>query len=132
MPPLSRSKGGFQRPIQLSVFMRDQLSSGLETYGLALYEDYKTAMQSIPAKQGRAKRRVISYGGFRTYLYVFRRLGLIEYVTDAKGKIKEEVAMDSSHAKDAPYLMPRKYFRAAPGRLDDSAWINPWFAYRGY
>lgn len=138
--PVSRGRGGFQKPIQLSLFIRDELADGRETWAQQLYGDYTDAVEKIPlkvrqvrGKPGRprigAKRQVISYEGFRNYLYVMRRLGLIEYVTTPTGEILTEQALNKG-GQPAPYLAERRYFRANPSELDNPAWSNIWEAYR--
>lgn len=130
--PRSRKKGGFIKPIQLSLFIRDQLVDGTETWGYDLYKMYKETAQAIPTAR-KTKRKVISYNGFQHYLYVLRRLGLIEYVTTPDGEILSDTAHEKGgpDAAPAPQLAPTRFFRAVPGRLGDPAWGNIWKAYEG-
>ena len=135
---VTRQRGGFKKPVQLSLYIRDQLADGRETWAQQLYGDYVTAAQSTRLKVrqrliGRprigAKRQIISYEGFRSYLYVMRRLGLVEYVTTPTGEIQTEPA-EGKGGQPAPYLAERRYFRANPGELGNPAWANIWEAYR--
>ena len=129
--PRARKRGGFVKPIQLSIFIRDQLTGGVETWGYDLYKMYKEAAQAIPTAR-KTKRKVISYNGFQHYLYVLRRLGLIEYVLTPEGEILSDTAHEKGgpDAALAPQLAPTRFFRAIPDRLNDPAWGNIWEAYR--
>ena len=134
--PRGRQHGGFIKPIQLSLFIRDALADGRETWGYNLHQAYVTAARAIPTARG-GKRRVINYNGFQHYLYVLRRLGLIEYVTDEKGNLKTETptnkrgdwATDDGTQTGAPYIAEVIFFRAVLSRINDPAWANIWAAY---
>lgn len=116
--------GGFAKPIQLSLFIRDFLADGRETWAQNLYAAYKQAVQAIPSKKKAAgKRRVISYAGFRTYLYKARKIGLIEYVTLPDGSLKTDTAVDKA-GNFAPYLAKAIFFQAVLSRINDPAWSN--------
>ena len=122
--------GGFMKPVQWGLWIRDTLADGHQTWGYQLYSDYANHSRSFPIR-GRGKRRVASYRTFTTYLYVLRELGLIEYIRDETGEILKEEA----HGKDGnptPDLAPRHYFRAVMNRINEQAWGDPWFAYLGY
>ncbi len=80
-------KGGFNKPIQLSEWIRRSLYDGHATWAQEPYGQYKDAVQSLPVrmlKTGRpragGRREVVSYEGFRTYIYLLHRIGLIEYI----------------------------------------------------
>lgn len=129
--PTFVSRGGFRKPIQLSLFIRDYLLTQGDTWGFNLYAAYKQAAQAIPRSRKKGKRHVITYPNFITYLYVLRRLGLIEYTIDpSTGKIKEDTAVDKA-GNYAPYLSKTHYFHIVAGRSGDSAWSNIWLAYKG-
>lgn len=123
------SRGGFRRPIQLSLWIRDQLAGGRETYAGELYGDYSAAVRTIPLARGRRGiRKPISYHGFLCYLYAMRELGLIEYVM-TNDEVYEEEAQDKG-GNPAPYLAKRRYFKANMSNIGDSAWANIWQAYK--
>ena len=124
------SRGGFRRPVQLSLWIRDHLSDGQETWAYRLYGDYSNEMRAIPLSRKRGLRKVMKYESFLHYLYILRRLGLIEYVTTAGGEIYQETAEDKG-GTERDYLAPRNYFRAVLSRIGDSAWNQIWDAYRG-
>lgn len=86
-------RGGFHRPIKVGDFVRLELIGGRAAYGNELYRAYRDfcVSQELKSRPGKAfdkhgvlrsshKRKPMSYGTFRTYLYMFRKLGLIEYV----------------------------------------------------
>lgn len=127
---MKRRTGGFLKPVQWGPWIHDTLSDGRQTHGYELYSEYKAYSQSFPTRRG-TKRRVGSYRTFSTYLYVLRELGLIEYVRDKDNNILTSQAMGKD-GQPAPDIAPRHYFRATPGKLNDSAWGNPWFSYLGY
>lgn len=123
-------KGGFMRPLSLSLFIRDYLMQHGESWGFDVYQAYKEEAQGIPLARGKGKRKVISASGFRNYMWVMRHLGLIEYVTNPDGTTKTAPAVDKSGAP-APHLADAIYIRIILGREGDSAWTNIWKAYRG-
>jgi len=135
---IERARGGFVKPIQLSLYIRDQLAAGAEFWGNELYSMYKEAIQKAyraidearPPKRRKGKRKIISYAGFRIYLYVLRRLGLIEYILE-DGEIKGDVPLLKDGITDAPFLSKTHYFRAVISRINDPAWQNIWQAYKG-
>ena len=98
------------------------------TYAGQLYAEYKRAVQAVPPHRGKQKRKVISYKGFLVYLYMFRRLGLIEYVTDTAGERDTEPAFSPG---GTPLTSPRYYFQIVTARISDPAWENPWRALKG-
>lgn len=132
-----KAVGGFAQPIQLSLFIRDFLADGRETWAFNLYRAYKEAVERTPLSKKKPRRRkrpdgtyavtsgrhCIKYEGFRTYLYKARKLGLIEYVTLPDGSLRKETAVDKA-GNYAPHLVEAIFFRAVPGRLGDSAWSN--------
>jgi hypothetical protein len=129
--------GGYAQPIQLSIFIRDYLADGRETWGFDVYRAYREAVDATPYsgrklhKRKRADgstytksgRGCISYSGFRSYLFYARKAGLIEYVTNPDGTIKEEPAVDKA-GNFAPHLAPTKFLRAVPSRINDPGWSN--------
>lgn len=127
--PRTRQIGGHRRPILLSSWLYNQLSGGAEFKGQKLYAEYKKAMWSFPLVRKRGKRKVVSYNGFMHYVYILRRLGLIEYMRDAAGNIIEEEAKDKG-GSPAPQLARVRYFRAVPDKLGDPAWEGIREAYR--
>ncbi len=127
LPRLNKGRGGFLKPISLGLFIQEQLAMGSRS-GYTLYADYKAAAQATPRARG-GKRHVINYNGFMHYLYLARRLGLVDYETNPDGSILEEEAHDKG-GNPAPQLAPSRFFRiTGPGR-SDSAWSNLWAALR--
>ena len=116
-------KGGFRRPIQLSTWLRDRLSDGRMVHALEVWGDYKASALAIPLVRG-GKRKPISYQGFRTYLYVLRRLGLIEYLRTPEGEILTGEAADKG-GNPAPQLARRRYFTIVLGKASSPAWGDP-------
>lgn len=134
--------GGFARPIQVSLFIRDYLADGTETWAFNLYKAYKEEVQAqrrnidtgrmeyvYPYKRKNlqnVRRKVCSYGSFRTYLYKARQLGLIEYV-DPGSHDTQPMTKGGEYAQRADesfYLERLLYFRAVLDHLNDSAWQN--------
>lgn len=127
LPRLNKGRGGFLKPISLGLFIQEQLAMGSRS-GSVLYADYKAAAQAFPRARG-GKRHIINYNGFMHYLYLARRLGLVDYETNPDGSILEEEAHDKG-GNPAPQLAPSRFFRiTGPGR-SDSAWQNLWAALR--
>lgn len=110
--------------LQLSLFIRDYLANGEESWAYEIYREYKKAAQAIPMHRGKGKRKVISSDGFRDYMYMLRRLGLIEYLRTTTGEIDTDEAVDKSGAP-APHLAPKHFIRANMSRINDPAWHNP-------
>lgn len=109
--------------IQLSTFIRDFLATGQESWAHEIHQAYKKAVLATPRHRG-GKRRVISYGSFLNYMYILRKLGLIEYLRDAAGEIDSEEARDRLGAP-APHLAPRHFIQANMSKINDPAWQNP-------
>ena len=109
--------------IQLSTFIHDYLAGGQESWAFEIHQAYKTAMLATPRHRG-GKRRVISYSSFLNYMYILRKLGLIEYLRDPEGEIDTEPAQDRLGAP-APHLAPRHFIQANMSRINDPAWYNP-------
>lgn len=109
--------------IQLSTFIRDYLADGEESWAHEIHQAYKEAVLATPLHRG-GKRKVISYHGFLNYMWVLRKLGLIEYLRDAAGNIDIEEARDRLGAP-APQLNPRHFIQANINRINDPAWQNP-------
>ena len=125
----TKPTGGFRRPVQLSTWIRDQLADGRETHAYALYGDYVTLMKELPLARKRGRRSLIKPESFRNYLYILRRLGLIQYVIDpSTGKPREEMALDKG-GNPAPQMAMRLYIRANMARIGDPAWEQIWDAY---
>lgn len=116
--------------IQLSTFIRDYLADGQESWAYEIYLAYKKAVEAMPKRRGRGKRKVISPGGFRNYMWMLRKLGLIIYLRDRAGKIDTEPAVDKSGAL-APHLVPKHFIQADMSRIADPAWHNPHAALYG-
>jgi len=110
--------------LQLSVFIQGYLANGQKSWAYEIYGAYRTAAEGIPLHRGKGKRKVISYHGFLNYMYMLRKLGLIEYLRDAAGEIDSEEAVDKSGAP-APHLAPKHFIRADMSRIGDPAWQNP-------
>lgn len=103
--------------IQLSLFIRDFLADGEESWANEIYTAYKKAVEALPRHRGRGKRKVISYHNFLNYMYMLRKLGLIDYLrTD--GEIDTEVS-------SKPYLAPKHFIQADMSRIGDPTWNNP-------
>ena len=129
--------GGYAQPFQLSLFIRDYLADGRETWAFDLYRAYRELVDATPysKKKQRSRkradgttylksgRRCISYAGFRSYIYMARKAGLIEYVLNPDGTVKEEDAVDKA-GNYAPHLAKTKFFRAVLSRINDSGWSN--------
>ena len=119
--------------LQLSLFIQDFLSGGKVTWAYEIYSAYREAVFSEPTRRGGKKRKAISYAAFSNYMYMFRRLGLIEYVTDDTGAIQAE---DPKRGNvDEPWVddpaagtrggAKRQMIRMVSGKESDSAWSNP-------
>ena len=118
---LAPSRGGHQRPYMVAAWVRDAMAGGRVAYAEELYQEFKRYVEHIPlAKEKRAaailagrvrsRRRVVSYGGFRDYLYTLRQKGLIQYTGFTAPALE-------------PYLEDQKFFVAInPG---DPAWNDP-------
>jgi hypothetical protein len=70
-------------------------------------------------------RHCINYNGFMHYIYILRRLGLVEYtgqevVAEGKG---------GSSTTEWHETHPAVILKAVAGGLGDPAWQNPWEAY---
>lgn len=138
--PKSKFRGGFNKPIQLSLWIRDTLADGRQTWANELYSEYSAAVKAQPfsSRRGRARagtsRKVISYEGFRTYIYLLHRMGLIEYISVPPGETIAQYKRRKGAAASAanPDLLRRNFFRAVADRLGDAAWSNVWQAYKGY
>jgi len=129
--------GGYAQPFQLSLFIRDYLADGRETWAFDLYRAYRELVDSTPysKKKQRSRKRpdgsvylksgrhCISYAGFRSKLYMARKAGLIEYVLNADGTVKEEPAVDTA-GNYAPHLAKTRFLRIVPGREGDPGWSN--------
>ncbi len=125
-------RGGFRRPIQLSLFIRDAMSNGRQTHAFEIYKEYKEAVRAIPPrKKGCAKRRCISYHGFLDYMFILRKLGLIEYVKTPGGRIVHEVATTKGGDEEAAYLAKTNIIQIVSGQESNPAWQNPWQASYG-
>ena len=108
--------------IQLSTFIHDYLAGGQESWAFEIHPAYKAAMLATPRHRG-GKRRVISYSSFLNYMYILRKLGLIEYLRDPEGEIDTEPARD---LRGPPaHLAPRHFIQANISRINDPAWYNP-------
>lgn len=125
LPRLNKGRGGFLKPISLGLFIQEQLAMGSRS-GYTLYADYKATAQAFPRARG-GKRHVINYNGFMHYLYLARRLGLVDYETNPDGSILEEEAHDKG-GNPAPQLAPSRFFRITGQGRSDSAWQNLWAA----
>lgn len=110
--------------LQLSTFIRDYLSGGQESWAHEIHQAYKKEITALPKQRGKGKRKVISYSGLLNYMWMLRKLGLIEYQRTPEGEIDTEEATDKSGAP-APHLAPRHFIRANMGRINDPAWNNP-------
>ena len=119
-----RIGGWYPGRIQLTTFIRDFLSSGEESWAHEIYMAYKRAAEGTPLRRGKRRRKTISYHGFLNYMYMLRKLGLIEYLLTTTGEVDTEEARDKSGAP-APHLAPRRFIRAVMGKINDPAWQNP-------
>lgn len=116
--------GWYLGRIQLSTFVRDFLSNGEESWAHEIYMAYKRAAEGVPLQRGKGKRKVISYHGFLDYMYMLRKLGLIEYLMTATGEVDTEEATGGGGVS-APYLAPKRFIKAVISRINDPAWQNP-------
>lgn len=123
-------RGGFRRPLSLSLFIRDYLSDGKVSWASDIHRAYKEAAEAIPLSRGKGKRKVCSVQTVLTYLSVLRRLGLVEYVTDAQGNIAQGTPQPKAGGSGSPAgtLAPTNYLQAVPGGLNDPGWQNIWEA----
>ncbi len=121
LPRQPKVSGWSPGRLQLSLFIRDYLADGKESWAHAIYGAYALAVLETPLHRGRGRRKVISYHGFLNYMYMLRKLGLIEYVLE-DGEIKTDEALDKG-GNPAP-LAKRQYIRAVMDRLGDPAWHN--------
>lgn len=110
--------GWYPGRLQLSTFIRDFLANGEESWANEIYSAYKAAAEAIPKRRSKEPRKVISYHNFLTYTHMLRKLGLIEYLTTDGTNIDTEPS-------SKPYLAPKHFIRAVPGRLQDPDWQNP-------
>jgi hypothetical protein len=179
--PLTPSRGGFKRRIQLSHFIRDTLING-DAVPHDIFIAYKTEVQSAPSQefvrrayqrirnsirkarrsrphervkvmpeeveaafpvyqQGGSitlgnvtltwkphkltnKKRCISYNGFMHYIYVLKRLGLVE----STGQTATAQGKSGSPEGEWHEGHPSETVRAVSGTLGDPAWDNIWQA----
>jgi hypothetical protein len=128
--PKYTPRGGFKRPIRIGEFIRDFLTNG-PAYGEEIYRAYKLHVQNIsytdPRKHG-LKRRCIAYSGFRIYLNLARRCGLIEYVNADGSPV---VGSPVSEPSDNPNLAGRLYVALQPGAAGSSDWFDLFTAAKG-
>jgi len=127
-------KGGWTPGrIQLSWFIHDYLENGQESWAFEIHQAYKKAIQATPRHRG-GKRKVISYSSFLNYMYILRKLGLIEYLRDLQGEIDTDEAKERLkkgetregwEARNPVPLAPRHFIRANMSKIDDPAWYNP-------
>ncbi|KKL83468.1 hypothetical protein LCGC14_1974440 [marine sediment metagenome] len=119
-PPQQPPIGGFAPGrIQLSLFIRDYLTSNSDSYAMQIYTAYKTAVLAQPKHRGKGPRKVSSYHSFLGHMFMLRQLGLISYLRDPAGEIESE------EAENRPYLAPKHFLQAVPEKLSDIAWQNP-------
>ena len=112
--------GGFAPGrIQLSLFIRDYLTTNLDSYAQQIYTAYKTAVLAQPKNRGKGQRKVSSYHSFLGYMFMLRKLGLISYLRDPEGEVESEAA------EGRPYLAPKHFLQEVPEKLSDPAWQNP-------
>ncbi len=112
--------GGFAPGrIQLSIFIRDYLTTNLDSWAMEIYTAYKTAVLAQPKHRGKGHRKVGSYQNFRDYMFMLRQLGLVTYLRDKAGEIETE------DAENRPYLVPKHFIQAVPEKLSDPGWQNP-------
>lgn len=115
-PPI----GGFAPGrIQLSLFIRDYLTTNSDSYAQQIHTAYKTAVLGMPRRRGKGPRKVSSYHSFLGYMFMLRQLGLVTYLRDKAGEIESE------EAENRPYLAPKHFIQAVPEKLSDIAWQNP-------
>jgi len=135
--PIQPSIGGWSSGrTQLSLFIHDFMSDNPVTWAHAIYSAYRLTMKADKTRRGNRTRRAISYASFSNYMYMFRKLGLIEYVLGANGKPMEQTPEKIGEGKvrepwvDDPQAKtkggaPRFMIRMAPGTESDPAWSNP-------
>jgi len=120
--------------LQLSLFIRDFLMENPVTWAYAIYNGYRQAMKEETTHRGKRKRKAISYAAFSNYMYMFRRLDMVEYVLDEKG---EQITEDPARGNvpDEPWVddedagtrggAKRTMIRIVAGKESDPAWSNP-------
>ena len=118
------TRGGFRRPFRSSVQIRDILSQKGTSYAQEIVRELRDSLKAEGPLARGGRRHLPSYAMVRVYLYLARRLGLVEYV----GQEEEAHLKDGS---PAPQLVPRKLIRLVAGRESDPAWSNLWQASRG-
>jgi hypothetical protein len=141
--PVVPLRGGWTGDrLQLSTWIREQLQGGDIAWAQRLHRDYVEAMAATPLKTrartgpGRpakgGKRKTISSEGFRMYVYILKKLGLIERVENPGISEEPEVRVKRGAVATRvhPDLSKRQFFRAVLSRLNDPAWENPQEAYR--
>jgi len=145
--PRKPRRGGFHRPVKLGLFIRDYLLQVPEAGTHEIYRAYKEEVQATaypPIKtstrtvrtkivggktkkerlprytQRRDKRRTISYEGFRKYIYILKRLGLIEETGGTNPAL-------GSYPEAGGILAPVKLLRIVDASQEE-AWNDPWEA----
>jgi hypothetical protein len=114
---------------------REEVESNLQNYIDGKYGvtvgDVTVGWEPHPP---RLKRRCISYNGFQHYLYVLRRLKLIEYtgeqaLPEPKSGRNPSVWHEDWVEADETGGHYALYIRAVADGLSDPAWQNIWKAY---
>jgi len=119
--------------LQLSLFIQDFLSGGKVTWAYEIYSAYRKAVFAEPTHRGGKRRKAISYAAFSNYMYMFRRLGLIENAVDSAGQPITEVPkrgnVDEDWVDDPAAGTKggarRQMVQMVSGKESDSAWSNP-------
>jgi hypothetical protein len=86
-------------------------------------------LDNLPAYQTehpfRSKKSVCSYNSFMHYIWVLKKLGLVEDT----GEMSVAAGKSGSESTDWHEAHPSVSLRAVSGRLGDSAWDDLWAAY---
>ena len=133
-----RKRGGFQRPVAFGPYLKGALIEAGITYGEQLYRSYKAAIteaydrldddENVPITM-RKRRRIMTMGTFRTYLYILRRLGWIEEALGEDGKPLESPAHLHGSETEIDYLAKIKWIKiSVAGEASD--WTDIFRSYR--
>jgi hypothetical protein len=133
-PKKGRGFGGYRRPTQrVGEFIVERMAGGKANWASNLYKEYADYVKSVPFTESNkkgAKRKPMSYGTFRSYLYVARKLGLIEYV-NIDGTIPKANNLVVGEDSIKPYLQKRLYFQVVAGQEGSPAWQDLYGFYKG-
>jgi len=99
------------------LFIRDYLKEHKVAYVYEMWNALREARLAAGLVDAEGRTRVCTYDNFmRNYIYLLKKLGLIELVRKAP-------------SKRAGAELPRYYYRIVPGRENDPRWAHPQIAY---